>query len=89
MDADTVDVLTRRDTLRAVGVCLVVVGAVLRSLARSARRDQARRKQHQLENPADPPGVDAVDRHLENNLPRYAAGCLIVGGLLFVAAFFR
>lgn len=89
MAGDVLDLLTRRDTLRAVGVCLVIVWAVLRSIARAGRRDQAWRKQHRLDDPADPPESDSVDRHLENNLPRYAAGCLIAGLILFVISFLR
>jgi len=78
-----------RDSLLAVGVCLVVIGVILRGIARSNRRDQALRKQHRLDNPSAPDESNRTDLHLEKNLPRYAAGCIIVGLSLVVAAFFR
>lgn len=78
-----------RDTLLAVGVCLVMVGIVLRGVARSNRRSQALRKQHLLDDPSTPDESDRTDRHLEKNLPRYAAGCIVVGLTLVVTAFFR
>ena len=78
-----------RDTLLAAGGCLVMIGLALRGFARSNRRDQALRKQHRLDNPSSPDESDRTDRHLEKNLPRYAAGCISVGLILVVAAFFR
>lgn len=81
--------LLRRDTLLALGVCLIVVGIILRGFARSSRRDQAYRKQHLLDSPGDDPVLDRTDQHLEQNLPRYAAAGLIVGLILVVTAFFR
>jgi hypothetical protein len=89
MNGDFISLLTRRDTLLALGVCLVIVGVVLRGIARSGRRDQARRKQQRLAPRADLSEPDPVDQHLETNLPRYAAGCLIAGLVLCVAAFLR
>lgn len=89
MNTNFLDLLTRRDTLLALGVCLVIVGVVLRSIAKSGRRDQARRKQERLDHPTHPPATDRLDRHLELNLPRYAAGCLIAGLILFVVAWLR
>ncbi|HEX2862034.1 MAG TPA: hypothetical protein VHN79_10360 [Lacunisphaera sp.] len=89
MIADYLELLTRRDTLLALGVCLVVVGVVLRGLARSARREQALRKQHQLENLALAEAPDRTERHLEQHLHRYAAGTIIAGVLMCVVAFFR
>ena len=44
------------DTLLAAGVCLVLLGLVVRGLARQANRDVNRRKQHQAaERRADAP----------------------------------
>ena len=39
--------LISRDVLLGLGVCLVMIGVVLRGFARSYRRDSARRKEHQ------------------------------------------
>jgi hypothetical protein len=76
-----------RDLLLGAGACLVVIGVVMRGIARSNRRDQARRKQHDLaaaEAELAPP-PDAVDRHLEKWLPRYG-GASIAVGLVLVGA---
>jgi hypothetical protein len=89
MIGDYLPLLLRRDTLLALGVCLVVVGIVLRGFARSNRRDQAYRKQHRLDNPEGDLAQDRTDQHLEKNLPRYAAACLLGGFALVVVAFFR
>jgi hypothetical protein len=89
MFRDYLPILLRRDTLQALGVCLVIIGLVLRGFARSSRRDQAYRKQHRLDNPANDPGQDRTDLHLEKHLPRYAAGCLIAGFALVVIAMLR
>lgn len=72
-----------RGLLVGIGGCLVVVGFVMRGLGRSARRDQARRKQHELDAGAPDPEVapDALDRHLEKWLPRYGSACVIAGFL--------
>lgn len=73
-----------RDLLVGIGGCLVVVGYVMRGLGRSARRDQARRRQHELDAgaPDAEHAPDAIDRHLEKWLPRYGAVCVIVGFVL-------
>ncbi|MFZ5496717.1 MAG: hypothetical protein ACOZE5_15460 [Verrucomicrobiota bacterium] len=77
-----------RGTLIALGACLVIVGVVLRGLARSNRRDQAFRKQHDLAAAEPDAGnqPDAFDRHLEKWLPRYAAFCIAAGFLAMLAA---
>lgn len=79
-----------RDLLVGVGACLVVTGLVMRGLARSNRRDQALRKQHDLAAADDDatPKPDAIDRHLEKWLPRYGAGCLVAGFVLIGAGLF-
>ena len=89
MARDYLPLLLRRDTLLALGVCLVVIGLVLRGFARSSRRDQAYRKQHHLDNPMDEPSQDRIDLHLEKNLPRYTAACFIAGFALVVIAMIR
>lgn len=80
-----------RDLLVGIGGCLVVIGFVVRGLARNHRRDQALRKQHQLA--ASEPGrdaqPDALDRHLEKWLPRYGAIAILAGFALIVTAFVR
>jgi hypothetical protein len=78
-----------RDLLVGVGACLVVIGVVMRGLARSNRRDQAHRKQHDLA-AADTdlaPAPDAIDRHLEKWLPRYGAVCIAGGAFVIVLGF--
>jgi hypothetical protein len=82
---------TDHQSLLAAGVTLVVIGSILRGLARSSRRNQALRKQRDLAaNDSDREHQpDPFDRHLEKYLPRYAAGCIITGLLLVVAAFLR
>jgi hypothetical protein len=82
--------LTRRDTLLALGACLVVVGFVLRGMARAGHRAQSLRKQHRLDNPlAKGNEADQVDRHLEQYLPLYSTVAICVGVVLSVIAFFR
>lgn len=78
-----------RDLLVGVGACLVVVGFVMRGLARSNRRAQALRKQHDLA-AADAdlgPAPDAFDRHLEKWLPRYGTACAAAGFIVIVVGF--
>lgn len=80
-----------RDLLVGIGGCLVVMGFVVRGLARSHRRDHALRKQHQLA-AAEPESAgqpDAFDRHLVKWLPRYGAIAIIAGFALIVTAFVR
>jgi hypothetical protein len=89
MAADYLDLLTRRDTLLALGWCLAIVGVVMRGLARSSRRDQALRRQQALDDPASTDGLDRTDRHLEKYLPRYATACIAAGLILVLTAFFR
>lgn len=83
------ELLTRRDILLALGSCLVVVGCVLRGIARSGRRDEALRKQHQLDNGSLGGETDRTDRHLEQYLPRYATIAICSGVVLLVVAFLR
>lgn len=78
-----------RDVLVALGACLVLMGFVMRGLARSGRRDQALRKQHRLDHPDDPESSDAVTRWLENNLGRLAGGTILLGFLVIIAGFWR
>jgi hypothetical protein len=83
------ELIIRRDILLALGSCLVVVGCVLRGIARSGRRDEARRKQHQHDNGSPDGEIGSTDRHLEQYLPRYATVAIGVGAVLLVAAFLR
>lgn len=70
-----------RDLFVGVGGCLVLVGFVMRGLATGNRREQARRRQHELDAGAPDPAQapDAFDRHLERWLPRYGAACIVSG----------
>ncbi len=80
-----------RDLLVGIGGCLVVIGFVVRGLARGHRRDQALRKQHHLAaSEAERGGQpDALDRHLEKWLPRYGVIAILAGFALIVTAFVR
>lgn len=89
MAADYLELLTRRDTLLALGACLVVIGVVMRGIARSGRRDQALRRQQALDDPLTAGGLDPADRHLEKYLPHYATGCILAGVILVLTAFLR
>lgn len=86
--------LLSRDALLGLGVCLVMLGLVLRGFARNSRRDSARRKEHlrderksgddnlssQLEQPPE---------WLEKNLGWLANLILVAGVLIAVLAFSR
>ena len=93
MDPALLESLFSRSVLLPTGICLVIVGVIMRGLARGAQRDRAFRKQGDLldDASADPlrPPPDAIDRHLEKHLPRYATATVWLGVLLAVVAFFR
>ena len=86
--------LQNRDALLGLGVCLAMVGLVLRGFARNFRRDLARRKEHlrderksgdtnlsaQLE---QPPGW------LEKNFGLLANLVLVAGVLIAITALAR
>jgi hypothetical protein len=80
------------DNLLALGVTLVMAGVILRGFAASARRDLARRKQHQIdarkstdaymsEELAKPPGW------FERNLGLIANVILVAGVVVTVLGF--
>jgi hypothetical protein len=82
------------ETLRAIGISLVMVGVVMRGFAASARRDQARRKEHMKDERKShiahlnddlekPPGW------LERNLGLVANVILVAGVVITVAGFVR
>lgn len=82
------------DTLLAAGVCLVLLGLVVRGLARQANRDLNRRKQHQsAERRADAPAplgeLDDAPDWAERHYPQIANTLLYLGLLLAVAGFIR
>lgn len=89
MAADYLNLLTRRDTLFALGVCFVVVGVVLRGFARSSRRDQALRKQQMLDDPDSVTSPDPLSLWLENNIGRLAGIAIAAGILIIIAGFWR
>jgi len=93
MDPALLERLSSRAVLLPAGICLMIVGVVMRGIARSAQRDRAFRKQGDLldDASADPlrPQPDAIDRHLEKYLPRYATATIWLGVLLAVVSFFR
>lgn len=82
------------ETLRAIGISLVMLGVVMRGFAASARRDQARRKAHRMDvrkshiahlndDLEKPPGW------LERNLGLVANVMLAAGVVVTVAGFVR
>lgn len=83
-----------REILLAAGFTLLVAGIFLRGFARSARRSLALRREHELH--VRKVGAPAADQdkairttHLERNVGRYAAVCVIAGAVVIVAAIFR
>lgn len=86
--------LLGRDALLGIGVCLVMLGLVMRGFARGIRRDLARRKQHQRdERKSADTGLSAQLEQppgwLEKNLGLLANLVLVAGVLIAVAAYWR
>lgn len=82
------------DTLLAAGVCLVLLGLVVRGLARQANRDVNRRKQHQAaERRADAPtpigDLNEAPDWVERHYPQIANTLLYLGLILALAGFIR
>lgn len=82
------------ETLRAIGISLVMVGVVMRGFAASARRDLARRKEHRKDERKShiahlnddlekPPGW------FEQNLGLVANAILVTGVVVTVVGFTR
>jgi hypothetical protein len=82
------------ESLRAIGITLLMVGVVMRGFAASARRDQARRKAHQKDERKShiahlndelekPPGW------FEQNLGLVANVILVAGVMVTVTGFVR
>lgn len=93
MNQELLKQLTSRDTLIAFGGCVLMLGIVLRGIARSIRRELALRKQHvlQLRKSGELERAVAVEletNHWEKYLPRYAAGFIITGLIVILAAYF-
>ncbi len=80
--------MSASQTLLAIGFSLIVLGLVMRGLARSHRRMLAMRKQHDLD--ARAPGA-ALPRptHLDRHLAHYANGVLLAGVAAVVAGIVR
>ena len=78
-----------RDPLLAVGICLIMAGLVLRGLARSARRDLARRKEHLLDDPTRRGPTQPQSTWLERNIGMIANLVLTTGVILTLAAYWR
>jgi hypothetical protein len=82
------------DTLLAAGVCLVLLGLVVRGLARQANRDLNRRKQHRSAErrgnaPAPLGELDDAPDWAERHYPQIANTLLYLGLLLALAGFIR
>jgi len=85
--------LLNREALLGIGVCLAMLGLILRGFARNARRDLARRKQHlQDERKTTDAGLSAQLEQppgwLEKNLGLLANLVLVTGVLTAIAALF-
>jgi len=86
--------LLSRDVLLGLGVCLVMLGLVMRGFARNSRRDSARRKEHRRDDRKS--GDDHLSSQLERppewlekNLGWLANLVLGAGVVIAVAAFSR
>ena len=82
------------ESLLAIGMTLVMAGIITRGFAANSRRDQARRKQHQLDE-SKPDAINSVDQltrssgWLEKNLGLLANVVLVTGVALTALAFYR
>ena len=80
------------ETLLAIGVTLVMAGVILRGFAANARRDLARRKQHQIDarKSTDAFMTDELAKHpgwFERNLGLVANAILVAGVVVTIVAF--
>ncbi len=86
--------LLSRDALLGLGVCLAMVGLVLRGFARNVRRDLARRKEHlRAERKSGDAGLNAQLEQppswLEKNFGLLANLVLVIGVLTALVALSR
>ena len=86
--------LISRDALLGLGVCLVMLGLVMRGFARNFRRDSARRKEHRrAECKSDDDNLSSQleqpPEWLEQNLGWLANLVLGAGVVIAIGAFFR
>ncbi len=82
------------DTLLATGVCLILLGLVVRGLARQSSRDASRRKQHgaaerRVDAPAPIGELDDRPDWAERHYPLIAHTLLSLGLILALAGFIR
>lgn len=82
------------ETLLAIGVTLVMAGVIFRGFAAGARRDIARRKEHQIDSrkSGDAYMTDELSRPpgwFERNLDVIANVVLVAGVVLTIIAFAR
>ena len=94
MSAPWLSELLAWDTLLAAGVCLVLLGLVVRGLARQSVRDASRRRQHgSAERRADAPApigeLEAQPDWVERHYPQIASTLLYLGLILALAGFIR
>lgn len=86
--------LLSRDVLLGLGVCLIMLGVVMRGFARSYRRDSARRKEHRRDERKSGDDrlssqLDQPPEWLEKNLGWLANLVLGAGAVIAVLAFSR
>lgn len=94
MNARWLGELLAWDTLLAAGVCLILLGLVVRGLARQSARDASRRRQHgSAERRADAPApigeLETRPDWAERHYPQIANALLYTGLLLALAGFIR
>jgi hypothetical protein len=82
------------DTLLATGVCLVLLGLVVRGLARQSHRDAMRRLQHrsaerEIDAPEPMGEFDEKPDWVERHYPHIANTLLYLGLILAVVGFIR
>jgi len=76
-----------RDLLIGAGMCLVVLGIVLRTVARTQRREIALRKQREIADRAAPETSTPL-AFWEKHLGHLANALLFAGVIAVIAAFF-
>jgi len=94
MNDDFIKDLFAWDTLLAAGVCLILLGLVVRGLARQSTRDANRRKQHssaerQSDAPAPIGGLEDAPDWAERHYPQIANTLIYLGLILAIAGFIR
>jgi hypothetical protein len=83
--------LVTQAVLLPVGVCLAMVGILLRGFVRSNRRSAALDQQHQLHHrkPGESDHLENKTGWLEQHLPSIANTATLAGAIITLVSFFR